>query len=174
MTQDGSRRVRLALLGALVWAAGSVVGAGEEAAGLERFKALAGEWVAAESGEMAHAGDLVARYHVTAAGSVVVEEVFPGTPHEMVTVYHLDGKDLVLTHYCMNGNQPRMRAKSSDGTRVVFEFDGGTNIDPRRDRHMHSATFEFVGQDELRSAWTEHIDGKPAGTHGMHLVRKTS
>src|SRR5262245_1647364 len=104
MTEDGSVKLQLALLGGLLWAAGIVVVAGgEEAASLERFKALEGEWVAAESGEMAHAGDLMARYHVTAAGSAVVEEVFPGTPHEMVTVYHLDGKELVLTHYCMNG-----------------------------------------------------------------------
>jgi len=76
---------------------------------LDRFKALAGDWVAAEDGEMFHKGDLVARYGVTAAGSAVVETVFPGSPHEMVTVYHADGTDLVLTHYCMEGNAPRMR-----------------------------------------------------------------
>ena len=70
----------------------------------------------------------------------VVETVFPGSAHEMVTVYHADGPDLVLTHYCMEGNQPRMRAKGAQGSRFDFAFDGGTNIDPKRDRHMHSAT----------------------------------
>ena len=88
---------------------------------------------------MAKKGDLVARYAVTAAGSAVVETVFPGSAHEMVTVYHADGPDLVLTHYCMEGNQPRMRAKDARGPRFEFAFDGGTNIDPKRDRHMHSA-----------------------------------
>ncbi len=77
-------------------------------AAFERFKALAGEWVAAEDGEMAKKGDLVARYAVTAGGSAVVETIFPGQAQEMVTVYHADGPDLVLTHYCMEGNQPRM------------------------------------------------------------------
>ena len=43
---------------------------------------------------------------------------FPGTGHAMTTVYHLDGRDLVLTHYCMGGNQPRMRAKTTEGATV--------------------------------------------------------
>jgi hypothetical protein len=50
-------------------------------AAFERVKALAGDWVAAEDGEMFKKGDLVARYAVTAAGSAVVETVFPGSPH---------------------------------------------------------------------------------------------
>jgi len=138
----------------------------------ERFKALAGEWVAAEDGEMARKGDLVARYAVTAAGSAVVETVFPGSPHEMVTVYHADGPDLVLTHYCMEGNQPRMRAKDARGSRFNFAYDGGTNIDPKRDRHMHSAWLELLGTDEIRSEWTELAEGKPVLVARSHLVRK--
>ena len=118
---------RIAPLAALVLSAAVAVtappasaatGAAAPAA-LERLKALAGEWVAAEDGEMAKKGDLVARYAVTAAGSAVVETVFPGSAHEMVTVYHADGPDLVLTHYCMEGNQPRMRAR--DGTVLVVK-----------------------------------------------------
>jgi hypothetical protein len=162
---------RIAVVAVLVGAAAGRAGAGP-ATGLERFKALAGEWVAAEDGEMAKRGDLVARYSVTASGSAVVETIFPGSAHEMVTVYHLDGPDLVLTHYCMEGNQPRMRAKASGGTRVDFAYDGGTNIDPGRDRHMHSAWFEFLGADEIRNEWTELAAGKPVFVAQSHLVRK--
>src|SRR6187431_1894048 len=97
------------------------------AAPFERLRNLAGEWVAAEDGEMFQKGDVVARYAVTASGSAVVETVFPGSPHEMVTVYHADGPDLVLTHYCMEGNQPRMRARDAQGSRFEFAYDGGTN-----------------------------------------------
>src|SRR5206468_3961253 len=122
-------------------------------AAFERFKGLAGEWVAAEDGEMSRKGDLVARYALTAGGSALVETVFPGSAHEMVTVYHADGDDLVLTHYCMEGNQPRMRAKNPTGSRLDFALDGGTGIDPKIDRHMNSASLEFVGPDELRSVW---------------------
>jgi hypothetical protein len=90
----------------------------------------------------------------------------------MVTVYHADGRDLVLTHYCVNGNQPRMRARDASGPRVAFAFDGGVNVDARRGRHMHSAVFEFLGADEIRNAWTEHADGKPVLTVESHLVRR--
>jgi hypothetical protein len=55
---------------------------------------------------------------------------------------------------------------------VAFAFDGGPNIDPRRDRHMHSAWFEFVGADEIRSEWTEHEAGKPVLVVPSHLVRR--
>jgi hypothetical protein len=142
------------------------------AAALERFKSLAGEWVSAADGPFFKKGDLVARYAVTAAGSTVVETVFPGSEHEMVTVYHADGPDLVLTHFCMEGNQPRMRAKSPTASRVEFAYDGGSNIDPARDRHMHSAVFEFPGPDALRSHWTEMAGGKVAFVADMDLVRK--
>jgi hypothetical protein len=141
-------------------------------AAFDRFKALSGEWIAAEDAEMVKKGDLVARYAVTAAGSAVVETIFPGTEHEMVTVYHADGPDLVLTHFCMEGNQPRMRAKGARGPRIDFAFDGGTNIDPARDRHMHSATFEFVGANEIRSEWSELAEGKPVFVARTHLLRK--
>lgn len=146
--------------------------AGAAASGLDRFKGLAGEWVAAEDNEMAKKGELVARYAVTAGGSAVVETVFPGSTHEMTTVYHAEGSDVVLTHYCVEGNQPRMRAKDPKGARVQFSYDGGTNIDPQRDRHMHSAWLEFLGKDEIRSEWTEEADGKAVFVAKSHLVRK--
>src|SRR5262245_48624855 len=61
---------RVALLAALVLSAqaGRAADAVKPAASpaLERFKALAGDWVAAEDGEMSKKGDLVARYAVTA------------------------------------------------------------------------------------------------------------
>jgi hypothetical protein len=90
----------------------------------------------------------------------------------MVTVYHPDGADLVLTHYCMEGNQPRMRARDAQGSRLAFAYDGGTNIDPKRDRHMHQAILEFLGVDEIRNEWTELAEGKPVLVVKSHLVRK--
>jgi len=96
---EHTRRAALlaaAVLGAVAVTAAPPAGGGRPVPfGLERLKALAGDWVAAEDGEMAKKGDLVSRYAVAASGSAVVETVFPGTPHEMVTVYHADGPDLV-------------------------------------------------------------------------------
>ena len=184
MTSNRYRLATLAPLAALALSA-SVAAAGAAPApapttanptapaSLERLKALAGEWVSAEDGEMAKKGALVARYAVTASGSAVVETVFPGSAHEMVTVYHADGSDLVLTHYCMEGNQPRMRAKAGPASRIEFAYEGGTNIDPARDRHMNSAVLDLVGPDEIRSQWTELAGGKVVFVARTHLVRKT-
>jgi hypothetical protein len=175
---------RTTLLVALVACAGATLaGAGSPAAtptagkagtaALDRLKALAGDWVSAEDGQMSKKGELTARYAVTAGGSAVVETVFPGAQHEMVTVYHAEGNDLVLTHYCVEGNQPRMRAKDTQGARFDFAYDGGGTIDPRKDRHMHSAWLELLGPDEIRSEWTELAEGKPVLVARSHLVRKT-
>jgi hypothetical protein len=62
----------------------------------------------------------------------LVERLFPGAPQEMTTVYHREGADLALTHYCAGGNQPRMRARApaADANVLEFAFDGGTNLDP--------------------------------------------
>ncbi len=152
--------------------AASAVHAGTTA--FDRFKGLQGTWVAAEDGPMVKKGQPVATYHLTGGGTAVVEELFAGTPHAMTTVYHRDGDDLVLTHYCMGGNQPRMRAKPTEGTSVSFAFDGGTNLDPAKDEHMHAATFTFLSADEIRSEWLEHADGKPKTTVSMHLTRKNN
>jgi hypothetical protein len=162
----------------LVLAAASLAGTDDKHAAaaasppFESFKALAGEWVAAEDNELVKKGDLVARYEVTAGGSAVVETIFPGRPHEMRTVYTVDGADLVLTHYCVNGNQPQMRARGAKGARVDFAFDGGHGIDAKTTKHMNSASFDFVGHDELRSEWREIKDGKPVFTAKMHIVRQ--
>ena len=52
---------------------------------------------------------VVHEFKTSAAGTVVMETMNPGTGHEMINMYHVDGDDLLLTHYCAGNNQPRMR-----------------------------------------------------------------
>ena len=61
----------------------------------ERIKALAGDWEAV--GEAGESGDW--NFRVSAGGSAVLETLFVGTEHEMLTVYHMEDGELVLTHY---------------------------------------------------------------------------
>ncbi len=131
---------------------------GMAAAWFENLKGLEGEWVAGEGS--ASPGDR-ATYRVTAAGSAVVETVFAGTDHEMVTVYHLDGGDLMLTHYCAAGNAPSMRAlPGSDADHVAFECIGGRNM-TEADGHMHTAQWNFIDADHARSTWHFYAGGEP-------------
>ena len=114
------------------------------------LKALAGNWVrVGENGQPSE--QVVSTYRVTAAGSAVEEVLFPGTDHEMVTMYHQDGDNLLLTHYCAAGNQPRMKARNGTNPgELVFEFMDATNLRSPADPHMHAGTITIVDADHLR------------------------
>ena len=90
--------------------------------GLETMKKLAGTWLAADN-DGKPTDQVVSIIKVTAGGSVVHETLFPGQPHEMVSIYTADGPDLVMTHYCVLGNQPRMKADpKSPANKISFQF----------------------------------------------------
>jgi hypothetical protein len=93
----------------------------------------------------------------------------------MVSVIHPDGNDVVLTHYCMLGNQPQMKASGSpDGNKVEFKFVRVTNAKSDKAMHMHDATFTFVDDNTLRTAWTLYNDGKAQKTEVFDLKRKSA
>src|SRR5262245_26592021 len=66
-------------------------------AALEKLKKLAGTWVAADTDGKA-TDQVVSIIKVTAGGSAVHETVFPGQPHEMISVYTAEGPYVVMTH----------------------------------------------------------------------------
>jgi hypothetical protein len=142
-------------------------------AGLEQFKQLAGEWVGKEISNGKDGEDVHVKYQVTSGGSAVIETLFPGTAHEMVTVIHQDGDDLALTHYCAVGNQPHMKAPGNgEGNTVAFKFTGASNMKSDKAMHMHDATFTFVDKDTLKTEWTSYDHGQPAGKVVFELKRK--
>jgi hypothetical protein len=146
----------------------------------DQLKSLAGTWhgEAAGEGEAAAAeaqaqSNWVHEFRVSAAGTVVMETMGPGTDHEMINMYHLDGDDLLVTHYCAGGNQPRMRLnrdKSTSG-KLIFDFAGGTNLDPSVDAHIHSAEIMLIDSDHLESAWTAYAGGEETSLMTFYLVR---
>jgi hypothetical protein len=154
---------------ALVIGAASVaaLAADTATARFDNLKALAGDWTMS-GGD----GSVAVTYRTTAGGSAVVETLFPGAPHEMVTVYTIDKGDLVLTHYCAEGNQPHMKAvKGGDANAIAFKFDGGGNIKSSKDGHMHEATFTFKDADHVSSTWLYYKDGKAGESKEFVLMR---
>jgi hypothetical protein len=146
---------------------------GTKNAGFERIKALSGEWeVTGGTDEHAGHGGILS-YKVTAGGSAVLETVFAGTAHEMVTLYYLEGDDLALTHYCMLQNRPHMRAeRPSSADKIVFKCQDAENSKIEGEDHMHQATFTFVGPDHFKAEWVLYKSGKPDRAHTFDLVRK--
>jgi len=102
-----------------------------------------------------------------------MEILYAGTDHEMVTMYYLDGDDLVATHYCAQGNQPRMKldTKASTASRLVFDLAGGTNLDPAKDTHMHAQRFTLAGTNRLTVERDGYEGGRKSHTHKVEYTR---
>jgi hypothetical protein len=158
-----------ATLTATAWA-GDMPAAGkvDPKAAFEKLKSLAGDWEGKGDQGMA----TPVSYKVSAGGSVVMETLFPGTPHEMITMYHLAGNDLVATHYCAGGNQPHFKldAEKSTPNELVMAFDGGTNI-PAKESYMHGGKIAFMPDGRIDTQWEVYGDGKVQGAHSFHLSR---
>lgn len=142
----------------------------DAARAFEKLKGLAGDW------HMPAAPDAppgVVRYEVVSGGTVVQEILFPGSAHEMRSMFHRDGQDLVMTHYCAMGNQPRMRLElhAATETELRFAFDGGTNFDPAKDLHVHSGFIRFEDPDTLKAEWAVYRGAQEAGKNAFDLTR---
>ena len=136
----------------------------------ERMKALVGAWEG--TAKMPKEGEKVrVEYRVSSGGSSVVETLFPGTAHEMVSVYYDNKGQLTMTHYCALRNQPRMKLQNADAQNLHFVFIDGSNIDPMKDAYMHSLTISFVDKDHLIQKWTLFTDGKETETSVFELSR---
>jgi len=143
-------------------------------ANFEKIKKLAGTWLAADK-DGKPTDQVFSVIKVTAGGSVVHETLFPGQPDEMVSIYTVDGPDLIMTHYCVLGNQPRMKADpKSPANQISFQFAGGSNLDPKKDKHMHAATLTIADDSHIEIAGVGWEGGAPAKEMccGMKLVRK--
>lgn len=141
-----------------------------DAEAFAKLKTLKGTW---EGPEMPGMGKLRSSYRTIAGGSAVLETSFPGTKNEMVSLYTLNGRGrLVMTHYCMLGNQPRaiLDPKKSTDTTLVFKADGGENL-KRTGMHMSGLKIEFAGTNKIVCSCQSVKDGKAQGEHATTMKR---
>ena len=147
----------------------------------ERMKGLVGVW----EGDMPMKGKkeemteehakmmqkMRVSYHLTAGGSAILETFGPGTPMEMVSVYHDRSGKLSMTHYCMLGNQPRMDLQATEDGKILFMFSEDNELDAAKGMHMHSMALSMVDKDNIVQRWTMFQDGEAQEAHDMHLGR---
>ena len=175
---------RVSMIAALLIAMGAGVAAaraGEEhdhtasvqgSAELERIKGMAGRWEGTAT-HMAGGSDEPAaiEYHVTSGGSAVVETLFPGTPHEMVSVYHDGpGGKLAMTHYCMLHNQPELDLVGSDEQGLQFTLSPQSTI-PVSETHMHQLTMTWTDPDHVTQEWVSQQNGQPEAPTTIRVSR---
>lgn len=153
-----------------LWAVTSA-SAAEPAPGFADFKALAGDWVEVED-DGTLGTEVVTSFRVTAGGSAVLETLFAGKSSEMLTLYHEDAGELVLTHYCVAGNQPRMVAHVEGPGSVHFEHQGAHGVQSEAERHMHEAFYTWEADGRLRTEWRMTEAGEVVYAATFHLARK--
>lgn len=164
-----------AVCAALLLAAGLTTLAGEPtkktgSPELERMKKLVGEWKGkVDMGE--GPVEMTVQYRLLAGGSVLEERVFPGQPHEMVTMYYDQDGKLAMTHYCVMGNRPAMVLKASDEKTITLDFDPKCGIDPAKESHMHGVKIRFDDPNTITTSCRAIIDGKEMPEHPTTLKR---
>jgi len=134
----------------------------------EQLKDLAGSWEGAVDGQPMHVS-----MRVTSMGNTLMHEMKGAGPDDPITMFHLDGDRLLLTHYCDAGNQPRMVATNSpDGKTVVFNFLEATNLLSTQMGHMQRVTFTFIDSNHHTEKWEFAMaDGKQMG--GLLDLKRT-
>jgi len=121
------------------------------------IKSLAGEW----QGKKPDGENVRVTYEVVSNGSAVMERLQSESEPVMITMYHLDGEHLMMTHYCSAKNQPRMRAAMSNDDKVIrFSFYDVTNLARPTDGHMQKMVMTLKDKNHLVTQWTFVEDGK--------------
>ncbi len=168
-------------MGRVAWLAAAMLlgGASGHSAGAEgpgadarsafaRFKELAGRW----KGQSTRGWTDTSTIRVIAGGSVVEMASFDAHPgEEMRTLFHLDGDRLLLTHYCVAGNQPRLMATRFEPEGVTFTYLDATGIASRETGHMDKAVYRFLGKDRYVSRWTWYQGGQERWLEEIHSER---
>lgn len=111
----------------------------------DQLKSLQGQWRSSKADSKT-----TVEYRTIANGSVLVETWTMSPTRQSMTVYALDGDRLLATHYCPQGNQPRLVLADTDASGVHrFDFLDGTNLQDPEGFHEHAFTVRIDGPGSL-------------------------
>lgn len=144
-------------------------------AAFDAIKGMEGEWIGTVQRNDGEARETKIEFKVSAGGHSIIQTFAPGKRYEMFSVYHLDGDQLLMTHYCALGNAPKMKfAESATPGALTFEFNGGTNLDPAKDAHAHQGQMRLMGPDHYKSESIGWANGKQASVQHFDMRRTES
>jgi hypothetical protein len=120
---------------------------------LDQIKALIGNWNGTFqwTGGRHDTGSMNVTYYLTGNGSAVVENLMNESTPVMTSVYHLDGRDLRMTHFCGAQNQPRLKARriDLDHGAIDFDFVDATNLRSSDAPHVHGLEIRLIDANHL-------------------------
>jgi hypothetical protein len=137
------------------------------ASSFDGMKGLVGVWRQADK----PTSPLRIRFSLTAGGTVVVEEWMAGSQPHSLTLYHRDGKGVIATHYCPQGNQPRLALLPPTAAEVLrFGFRDATDLDVAHEAHLVALAFDLSHKGKIARSETYRQAGKDEASE-MQLVR---
>ena len=134
----------------------------------DKMKQLVGTWKGT-GGDMGD-GSVEVQYHLSSGGSAVVETLFPGTPHEMTTVYYDEGGKLAMTHYCVLGNHPTMELKKETANALIFATRAKSHLEGQP--HMDTLDLTFESPNSIEQKWSMTQPGKEGHTSTFKLTKQ--
>lgn len=135
---------------------------------LETLKPLVGTW---QNKERPNSQFRIS-FELIANDAVLVEKWLRGGKTRSLTLYHQDGSNLLATHYCPQGNQPRLKLTPDSTLEMMsFKFQDATNLPTIDDNHQHSLGLKLPTKtsDFIRSEMYLSKDGEENST--LTLIR---
>lgn len=127
---------------------------------------LTGEWQQEGDKE----SNLIIQFNTTANASVLVETwLYKGKPHSL-TLYHMDHEKVIATHYCPQGNQPRMASTQLTPDSIEFDFIDATNLSSPDSSHQHSLGFTYI-DNKLVEREETYLKDKEESPSMLRLVK---
>jgi hypothetical protein len=151
---------RTAVSFAMILTALAVVAEPNSQQSFSLLKSFSGTW----EGKNVQGMTVQVSYRSTAGGSALMSEILMPemkSGEDMISMFHMDGDRLLLTHYCSSGNQPRLVASlSPDGKSITFDFLDATNLATPKTGHMNRVIFTVVDANHHTEDWRFIQDGK--------------
>jgi hypothetical protein len=145
MTLDKRKTVAL-LLGLCVYACALPATSPDEDP-FARLKSLKGRWIARP---IDGSKPIEVVYDSASKGSIVTEQF--GVE---LSVFYKDGDQLLMTHFCNAGNQPRLKLRAvTDVSTLTFGFYDITNLRSPDDAHVDEVSYHFRSPDLMDGTWT--------------------
>jgi len=157
-TQYSISKRRVIML-ALAFAATAAFAQSDAQKAFSTIKTLPGTWEGSGMEGKGPNDTVRVDFKITGGGSAVMSEILG--KENMISMFHLDGNRLLLTHYCAVGNQPRMQASiSPDGRTLTFNYVDATNLTSPDAGHMQKMVLTLLDENHHTEEWTFVDHGK--------------
>jgi hypothetical protein len=119
-----------------------VIASAGELTPFEVFQSLKGTWlIRADNKSLSF--DMT--YAVGSNGTIVTEQF-----GKELSVFYRDGDNLMMTHFCNRGNQPRLKLKSGGpGGRYEFDMFDISNLKDALDPHVQKIIYEILDSTHM-------------------------